>query len=92
MVVRHFNPLLCLLPFHSHGSRITLFSTCLAIQIFGPKELATVTTLGVECFILVLFGVMSRFVMQLFSRDDDVEDDDTSATNNPPPAGQEHNV
>ena len=51
---------------HSHGSRIALFSAALPTQIFGPKEFATVTTLGVECFILVLFGIMSSYVMQLF--------------------------
>lgn len=57
-------------------SRIALFSTALAIQIFGPKEPATVATLGVECLILVLFGVMSVLVMQLFSRNDDEGDGD----------------
>lgn len=42
---------------------------------FRQEDRATVVTLGVECFFLVpSFVVMSSFVMQLFSRNDDVDD------------------
>ncbi|KAH0831362.1 hypothetical protein J3R83DRAFT_14025 [Lanmaoa asiatica] len=70
--ITHSLPIACLI------WSIALFSTALAIQIFGPKELATVTTLGVECLILVLSGFMSVVVMRLFSKGDDVDDADTS--------------
>ncbi|KAH0831361.1 hypothetical protein J3R83DRAFT_14023 [Lanmaoa asiatica] len=70
--ITHSLPIACLV------WSIALFSTALAIEIFGSKELATVTTLGVECLILVLSGFMSMVVMRLFSRDDDVDDADTS--------------
>ncbi|KAH0831360.1 hypothetical protein J3R83DRAFT_14022 [Lanmaoa asiatica] len=50
---------------------IVLFSTALAIQIFRPKELATITPLGVECLILVLSGWMSVVVMWLFTKNND---------------------
>ena len=77
---------------HSHVSRITLFSTALAIQIFGQEDRATVVTLGVECFILVLFGIMSSFVMQLFYKNDNVDDVDPPEDHNPPPTGRQHDV
>ncbi|KAG8215527.1 hypothetical protein J3R82DRAFT_9179 [Butyriboletus roseoflavus] len=86
LAITHSLPIACLV------WSITLFSTALAIQIFSPKERATIVTLGVECFILVLFGAMSRFVMQLFARDEDVEVVDPSAKNNPATRGQEHHV
>ena len=84
MVVRRLSTQSCPFPPHSHVSRITLFSTALAIQIFAPKELATITTLGVECCILVLSVFMSGFVMRLFSRNNDILDMDASVDNNPP--------
>ncbi|KAG8216238.1 hypothetical protein J3R82DRAFT_8279 [Butyriboletus roseoflavus] len=74
LAITHSLPIACLI------WSITLFSTALVIQIFGPEELATVTTLGVECFILVLFGVMSGFVLRLFSRNDDSAEDDSPPT------------
>ncbi|KAH0831363.1 hypothetical protein J3R83DRAFT_14026 [Lanmaoa asiatica] len=70
LAITHSLPIACLI------WSIALFSTALAIQIFSPKERATVTTLGVECLILVLSGFMSMVVLRLFSRDDDVDDVD----------------
>jgi hypothetical protein len=93
MVVSHLHPssrafTLCL-----HGSRIVLFSAALVVQIFGPNERATVVTLSVECFVIVLFGVMGAWVMRLFSRNDDVDDVDASTEKkNPPPTGLQHGI
>lgn len=64
---------------YSHDPRITLFSTALGVQIFAPKERATVATLGVECLIIVLFGIVGFGVTRLFSGSDGVGDVDTSA-------------
>ncbi|KAG9316026.1 hypothetical protein JVU11DRAFT_3688 [Chiua virens] len=50
------------LPMASLIWSITLFSTALAIQIFGPKQLATIVTLGVECLIIVLLVLVCFFV------------------------------
>lgn len=79
-------------PQYLHGSRITLFSTALAVQIFGPKERATVMTLGVECLIIVLFGAVGFGVTQLFSGSDDVGEVDTLAEDVPPPAESPRDV
>ena len=91
MVVRHihFNPssrafTLCL-----HGSRIVLFATVFAVQIFGPKERATVVTLSVEGFIIVLFLVMGVRVKLLYSTNDEV---DAPTENNPPLPGSQHDI
>lgn len=70
------------------------------IQIFAPKELATITTLGVECFILVLFVFMSGFVLRLFSRNDGADVDipeghdehEEHEENIPLPTGLQHDV
>ncbi|KAG8216242.1 hypothetical protein J3R82DRAFT_8283 [Butyriboletus roseoflavus] len=70
LAITHSLPIACLV------WSIALFSTALAIQIFSPKEPPTVATLGVECLVLVLFGVMSGLVMPLFSRNDDVDGGD----------------
>ncbi|KAG8216239.1 hypothetical protein J3R82DRAFT_8280 [Butyriboletus roseoflavus] len=68
-------------------------SDCLPrMVIFGPKELVTIVTLGVECYILVLFGVMSGFVMQLFSRNDDVDAVDTPEEYDPPLTELQHDL
>lgn len=92
MVVRHFNPssgtfMPCL-----HGSRIALFSAALAVQIFGRKERATVVTLSVECFIIVFFVAMGVWVMQLFSRNDDVHDVGASTEKNLPLTGSQPDI
>lgn len=76
----------------SHGCRIILFAAALAIQIFRPKERPTVTTLGVECLILVLFGIMCMRVMWLFSRHDDEDDAETSEEHEPLPAVPQDDV
>ena len=75
-----------------HGSRIALFTAALAIQIFGRKERATVVTLSVEFFIIVLFLVMGVMVMRLFSKDDDEDEVDASAEKHPPLTGSQHGV
>ena len=49
-------------------------------------------TLGAECFILTLFGLMSYRVMQLFSRNDDVDDVDASAENDSSPKGTQVDI
>ncbi|KAG8216241.1 hypothetical protein J3R82DRAFT_8282 [Butyriboletus roseoflavus] len=64
LAITHSLPISCLI------WSITLFSAALAVQIFGPAEPPTVATLGVECLILVLFGLISSFVLRLFSGDD----------------------
>lgn len=86
------------LQFHSHITRITLFSTALAIQIFGPKDFATVVTLGTECLVLILFWVVSRFVMHLLSwiyakeHGDDGDDGDDIAEEISFPRESQHDV
>ena len=80
MVVRHLNPSLRAFTLCLHGTRIVLFSAALAVQIFRPKERATVATLSVECFIIVLFMVMGVRVMWLFSKNHDVDDEDAVDT------------
>lgn len=74
-----------LLLLYPHGSRIILFAMALAAQIFGPKERPTVTTLGVECLILVLFGFVSMRAIWLSFGGDDVDNVVASAEDNPPP-------
>jgi hypothetical protein len=81
------------LPIASLIWSIVLFSAALVVQIFGPNERATVVTLSVECFVIVLFGVMGAWVMRLFSRNDDVDDVDASTEKkNPPPTGLQHGI
>ena len=48
------------------------------MHIFRPKGLATVTTLSVECAIIVMFVFMGVRVMRLFYRNDDGDDVNTS--------------
>lgn len=81
MVVRHFN---FVATRYSYSFRIALFSTALAVQIFGPKERATVTILGAECLIIMLFGVVGFGVTRLFCAGDDVHDVGTPAEKVPP--------
>ena len=89
MVVRHLDPASRAFAHCLHGSRIVLFATAFAVQIFGPKERATVVTLSVECFIIVLFLVMGVRVKLLYSTNDEV---DAPTENNPPPAGTQHDI
>ncbi|KAG8215528.1 hypothetical protein J3R82DRAFT_9180 [Butyriboletus roseoflavus] len=86
LAITHSLPIACLV------WSITLFSVALAIQIFGPKERATIVSLGVECFILLLFGAMSSFVIGLFFRNNDTESVDASTKNDPPAKGQGDHV
>ena len=65
-------------PLRKQGSRIAFFSVALAMHIFRPKGLATVTTLSVECAIIVMFVFMGVRVMRLFYRNDDGDDVNTS--------------
>ncbi|KAG9310205.1 hypothetical protein JVU11DRAFT_9847 [Chiua virens] len=58
---------------------IVLFSTALAVQIFRPRELASATTLGVECFIFVAFAVMSIRTMRLFFKRGDEQGEEDEA-------------
>jgi len=82
------------LPLASLIWSIALFFAALAIQIFGRKERATVVTLSVECFIIVLFVVMGVTVMRLFSKDDDEDevDHDASAEKHPPLTGSQPDI
>lgn len=86
MVVRHLNPSSCAFTLCLHDSRFVLLSAAFAVQIFRPKELATVATISTEYFSIVLFGITSVSVMKLFSRDD-VDDVDGSTEMNPPVTG-----
>ncbi|KAG8216890.1 hypothetical protein J3R82DRAFT_7159 [Butyriboletus roseoflavus] len=76
LAITHSLPIACLI------WSIILFSAALAIRIFLPKEPATLMTLGIECFILVSFGVVSGYVMHLFSMNN-VDDAGTPVENNP---------
>lgn len=60
-------------PLDSYVSRTTLFSTALAIQIFGPKDHVTIATLGIECLVLILFWLLGGVMMQQFCRTYDEE-------------------
>jgi hypothetical protein len=75
-----------------HDSRIVLFSAALAVQIFGPKERATVTTLSVECFIIVLCVAMGLRVVWLLSGKDGVDDVDASTEQIPALTGSQHDI
>ncbi|KAN0094472.1 hypothetical protein V8E55_002759 [Tylopilus felleus] len=59
------------LPIASLIWSIALFSVALAVQIFGPKQHATVSTLSVECLIIAIFMVIGVRVMRHFSKNDD---------------------
>ena len=75
------------------GPRIALFSVALAVQIFGPKEHATVSTLSVECLIIVIFAVMSVRVMRHFYKNDDGDEVlDISAENHSSPTGSPRDI
>ncbi|KAG9314465.1 hypothetical protein JVU11DRAFT_5262 [Chiua virens] len=63
-----------------NGCRIALFSTALAIQLFGPKERGTVVTLGVECFIIVLLVTMCFSVTGMLYGMDGSEGDSTDSS------------
>ena len=93
MVVRHVTPSSGVFTVFSRGSRIVFFSAALGIQIFGPKQLATVATLSVEYFIIMLFLVMGVVVMRRFYRnhDGDGDDVDTSAEKTPQ-TGSQHDI
>ncbi|KAF8558566.1 hypothetical protein OG21DRAFT_1074113 [Imleria badia] len=80
------------LPIASLIWSIALFSAALAVQIFGSKELATVTALSVECAIIVAFAVMGVGVMRLFYRNDDEDDVDSSMDKNSPPTGTQPDI
>ena len=65
----------------------------LAVQIFGPKEPATVTALSIECAIIVVFVVMGTSVMQLLDREDDSGDSaDTSSEEDPRLTGSQPDI
>lgn len=89
VVVRHVAPSSRVFTLFSHGSRIALFFAALMIQIFGPKQLATLTTLSVECFIILSFVVMGVSVMRLFYRNHDEDDEDTPAEKKSPTRSQQ---
>ncbi|KAI9567654.1 hypothetical protein HD554DRAFT_2173061 [Boletus coccyginus] len=82
------------LPMASLIWSIVCFSAALAVQIFGPKHLATVATLSVEYFIIVFFAVMGVVVMRWFYRnhDGDGDDVDPSAEKDPAQTGLPHDV
>lgn len=70
-------------------SRITHFSAALAVQIFCPKEHATVATLSVKVLVIILFVVMG---MKVFSQNDDGRDGDARTGNNSHPLVPHQNV
>ncbi|KAI9567666.1 hypothetical protein HD554DRAFT_2314653 [Boletus coccyginus] len=72
------------LPIASLLWSIALFFAALMIQIFGQKQPATFTTLGAECFIILLFAGMGVSVMRLFYGNHDGDDEDTSAEKKSP--------
>ena len=91
MVVRHLNPSSRSFTLGLHGFRIVLFSAALAVQIFGRKERATVATLSVECFIIVLCVVMGLRVMWLSSGNEE-DGVDAFTEKNPPVTGSQHDI
>ncbi|KAN0094481.1 hypothetical protein V8E55_002768 [Tylopilus felleus] len=81
------------LPIASLIWSIALFSVALAVQIFGPKEHATVSTLSVECLIIVIFAVMGVRVMRHFYKNDDGDEVlDISAENHSSPTGSPRDI
>ena len=74
------------------GSRIALFSSALALQIFGLNEFATVVAISVECCIIVFFVAMGVRVMRVFFRNDDVNDVDAPTEKNLPLTGSQHDI
>ncbi|KAG9310167.1 hypothetical protein JVU11DRAFT_9788 [Chiua virens] len=73
------------LPMASLIWSIALFSTALAIQLFSPKQLATIVTLGTECFIIVVLAMISSFVTGMFYEHGDTGEVDTFEEMPPPP-------
>ncbi|KAG9310115.1 hypothetical protein JVU11DRAFT_9727 [Chiua virens] len=58
----------------------------LAIQLFGPKQRATIVTLGIECFIIVFFIMMCFSVTRMLCRFGDSEGDDDGSSSEEIPA------
>ncbi|KAG9310207.1 hypothetical protein JVU11DRAFT_9849 [Chiua virens] len=74
------------LPMASLIWSIVLFSVALATQLFMPKELATIVTLGTECLIICFFMTVCLLVTRRFDRSSGGPEDGVDASDEKTPA------